>query len=36
MTMLRICFALLLVTALPAHAQNVSEKSASVNGVRIN
>jgi pimeloyl-ACP methyl ester carboxylesterase len=36
MTTLRICLALLLVTALPAHAQNVSEKSASVNGVRIN
>lgn len=36
MTILRIGFALLLLAALPAHAQNVSEKSASVNGVRIN
>ena len=36
MTILRIGFALLLLAALLAHAQNVSEKSASVNGVRIN
>jgi pimeloyl-ACP methyl ester carboxylesterase len=35
MTVLRLCLALLLA-ALPAHAQNVSEKSATVNGVRIN
>ena len=36
MTVIRICLALLLLAAFPAHAQNVSEKSASVNGVRIN
>ena len=36
MTVLRLCLALLLLAALPAHAQNVSEKSATVNGVRIN
>jgi pimeloyl-ACP methyl ester carboxylesterase len=35
-TILRIGFALLLLAAPPAHAQSVSEKSASVNGVRIN
>jgi pimeloyl-ACP methyl ester carboxylesterase len=36
MTMLRICFALFLVAVSPAHAQGVAEKSATVNGVRIN
>ena len=35
MNLLRICLALLLLTVLPAHAQGVDEKSASVNGVRI-
>ncbi len=36
MTTLRICLALLLFAALPAHAQGVSESNATVNGVRIN
>ena len=36
MTMLRICLTALLLAALPAHAQGVTERSASVNGVRIN
>ena len=36
MTMLRMCLALLLLAALPAKAQGITEKSASVNGVRIN
>ena len=36
MTILRICLAVLLLAALPAHAQGVTERSASVNGVRIN
>jgi pimeloyl-ACP methyl ester carboxylesterase len=35
-TTLRICLALLLLAAFPAGAQGISEKSASVNGVRIN
>jgi len=36
MTMLRMCLALLLLAALPALAQGITERSASVNGVRIN
>jgi pimeloyl-ACP methyl ester carboxylesterase len=36
MTMLRICLTALLLAALPAHAQSVTERSANVNGVRIN
>jgi len=36
MTILRICLAVLLLAVLPAHAQGVTEASASVNGVRIN
>jgi pimeloyl-ACP methyl ester carboxylesterase len=36
MTILRICLAVLLLAVLPAHAQGVTERSASVNGVRIN
>jgi len=36
MTTLRICLALLFFAALPAQAQGVAERSASVNGVRIN
>jgi pimeloyl-ACP methyl ester carboxylesterase len=36
MTTLRICLALLLLVALPAQAQGIAERSATVNGVRIN
>ena len=36
MTTLRIGLALLLLGVLPAHAQGVAERSASVNGARIN
>ena len=36
MTMLRVCLALLLLAALPVQAQEIIEKSARVNGVRIN
>ena len=36
MTTLRICLAVLLLAVLPAQAQGVTERSASVNGVRIN
>ena len=36
MTLLRACLVLLFFAALPAHAQEIAEKSASVNGVRIN
>ena len=36
MTMLRMCLALLLLAALPAQAQGITERSTNVNGVRIN
>jgi len=32
----RLCFSLLLLAALPVHAQGIAEKSTSVNGVRLN
>jgi pimeloyl-ACP methyl ester carboxylesterase len=36
MTVSRLCLALVLVTALPAQAQGIAERNATVNGVRIN